>query len=81
MLKAFRLPGFQLEEDGSEADSDADDKEDSVDVIDLEGSMTYLPQLDSCFSHTLQLMVKDGFKNSRGINKVLAKATNIVSYV
>ena len=31
--------------------------------------------------HTLQLMVKDGFKNSRGINKVLAKAANIVSYV
>ena len=80
MLKAFRLPGFQLEEDSSEADSDADD-EDIVDIIDLEGSMTYLPQHDPCFSHTLQLMVKDGFKNSRGINKVLAKAANIVSYV
>ena len=39
MLKAFRLPGFQLEEDSSEADSDADDEEDNVDVIDLEGSV------------------------------------------
>ena len=81
MLKAFRLPGFQLEENGSETDSDADDEEDNVDVIDLEGSMTYLPQHDPYFSHTLQLVVKDGFKNSRGINKVLAKAANIVSYV
>ena len=61
MLKAFRLPGFQLE-DVSEADSDADDEEDNVDVIDLERSMTYLPQHDLCFSHTLQLVVKDGFK-------------------
>ena len=43
--------------------------------------MVYLPQHDSCFAHTIQLVAKDGFKNAKAINKVLAKAASIVSYV
>ena len=34
-----------------------------------------------CFTHTLQLAIKDGFKQAPNINKVMKKATAIVSYV
>ena len=46
--------------------------------MDVTNSLIYLPEHDSCFIHTLQLVVKDGFKQAGMINKVLA---NIVSYV
>ena len=43
--------------------------------------MLFLPEHDPCFAHSIQLVVKDGFKDARGINKVLSKAASIVSYV
>ena len=35
----------------------------------------------SCFAHTLQLLIKNGFKLAAGINNVLAKTTIIVMHV
>lgn len=34
-----------------------------------------------CFAHTLQLVIKDGFKHVGSISKVLGKASAIVSHV
>ena len=34
-----------------------------------------------CFAHTLQLVIKDAFKEAHGIRKVLSKASSIVSHV
>ena len=66
-----------------ELDSENSDEEDEGDIqsVDLTNSLIYLPEHDSCFIHTLQLVVKDGFKQAGMINKVLAKTANIVSYV
>ena len=84
MIKAFRLPGFGVEHENEESDSDDDDvKDDENEILaaNLSECMVYLPQHDSCFARTIQLVVKDGFKNAKAINKVLAKAASIVSYV
>lgn len=85
MIKAFRLPGFDVELENEESDSDDDDDveddENEILAANLSECMVYLPQHDSCFAHTIQLVVKDGFKNAKAINKVLAKAASIVSYV
>ena len=43
--------------------------------------MTFMQQHAPCFAHTLQLVIKDGFKQAPNINKVMKKATAIVSYV
>ncbi|XP_046578557.1 E3 SUMO-protein ligase ZBED1-like [Haliotis rubra] len=40
-----------------------------------------LPEHQSCFAHTLQLTVHDGFGEGGQINKIIAKASNIVSHV
>ena len=82
MLKAFRLPGFDVLI-ADELDSEPSDEEDEVDIqsVDVTNSLSYLPEHDSCFIHTLQLVVKDGFKQAGIINKVLAKTANIVSHV
>ena len=88
MLKAFQLPGFDTEtvtNSNSDIESDtSDDDSDNSDEIEVAGlreSMTYLSNHDSCFAHSLQLVVKDGFKNAGTINKVLVKAAKIVTHV
>ena len=82
MLKAFRLPGFDVLI-ADELDSEPSDEEDEEDIqsVDVTNSLIYLPEHDSCFIHTLQLVVKGGFKQEGMIKKVLAKTANIVSYV
>ena len=41
----------------------------------------YLPSHDSCYAHTVQLVVKDGLKEADTIKAVIAKASSIVGWV
>ena len=63
----------------SDGDSDTDDDDDDVEHVDVE--VPELPQQSSCFAHTVQLLVKDGFKVATQTNKVLAKASTTVNHV
>ena len=64
MLKAFNLPGYEEEEE--EEDTDDDDEDiDSTSVDDYSASLDILPvEHHGCFSHALQLVIKDGFKKA-----------------
>ena len=74
MIKAFRLPGFVVDECDPESDSDDDDSE-----VDIDNNVfMYLPSHDSCYAHTVQLVVKDGLKEADTIKAVIAKASSIV---
>ena len=66
MLKAFRLPGFDVFI-ADELDSEPSDEEDEGDIqsVAITNSLIYLPEHDSCFIHTLQLVVKMDFKPLR----------------
>ena len=82
MVKAFKLPGFQNEEDEEddeeveEDDSGTDDEVESGTVFDS------LPaEHHGCFAHILQLVVKDGFKNASQIERIVNKCSKIVSKV
>ncbi len=87
MTRAFGLPGFDsaaVMVDDSDDDSDSEDFSDGDDddFHDPESAYEQLPITHlSCFSHTLQLCIKDGFKGAGAITKVVAKASNIVSHV
>ena len=43
--------------------------------------LQFLPEHDTCFTHTLQLVVRDGLKASTGVRKVISKASAIVAFV
>ena len=95
MLKAFSLPGY--EDDSPPDDpEDPDDEGDDAGLFDLlqgepeyehidgsqaENLLTYIADHDPCFIHCLQSVVKDGFKNTTQINKVISKASNFVNYI
>ena len=71
MTKAFSLPGFPVVDDGDIADS--------LEMSDLQDDLhnEHIP----CYAHTLQLFIKDGFKQTGNINKILGKASAIASHV
>ena len=81
MTKAFRL----LEE--SQGSLDSDDKEDDCvdeeDILDNVSitDMEDLPTHASCFTHTIQLVIKDGLKNASQINRILGKVSKLVNHV
>ena len=77
MLKAFRLAVFGVLI-ADELDSEPSDEEDEGDIqsVDVTNSLIYLPEHDSCFIHTLQLVVKDGFKQAGMINKARLDSVN-----
>ena len=81
MIKAFSLPGFSAQRDDSDDDSEVEDEFETPSVLadDIYGDITneHIP----CFAHTMQLTIKDGFKQASSINKVLSKASGIVSHV
>ena len=86
MIKAFSLPGFEEEyddnlEDESDDDSEEEGRENVETLEELEDFYSELNQHVSCFAHVLQLVIKDGFKQATSINKVLNKASSIVSHV
>ncbi|KAI0215018.1 hypothetical protein LSAT2_032966, partial [Lamellibrachia satsuma] len=66
--------------DASDSDGDSDD-DDDVEHDEQDVEVPELPQQSSCFAHTVQLLVKDGFKVATQTNKVLAKASTIVNHV
>ena len=42
----------------------------------------YFPEHHKCFSHTLQLAVKDGLRASEGqLSKLIAKASKVLAHV
>ena len=83
MSKAFHveLQGFTRVEDLTEDDpSENEDIEDQAQPM-MDGSVyEHFPEHHRCFSHTLQLVVKDGLKASEGqISKLIGKASKVVS--
>ena len=84
MIKAFSLPCF---EELSFVDSEDDEMGDDCDALHPSSSELLYEEIDEtcqhvrCFAHTLQLVIKDGFKQVGNISKVLGKASAIVSHV
>ena len=85
MMKAFvTLPWFgdidEAEEETSECDSDSevDSASDEVSAGDVLDDCLAPFKHHSCFAHSLQLVIKDGF---RQINGIIAKCAKLVSFV
>ena len=85
MMKAFSLPGF--ENSSTVTENTSDDESDEEDTLtpespdsDLYEQLTHNEHI-TCFAHTLQLVIKDGFKKAGQINKVLSKAASLVAHV
>lgn len=86
MIKAFSLPRFEEEHDYNLQDEsdDGSGEEDGDNVETLEELEDFYSEHNQhvpYFGHVLQLVIKDGFKQAASINKVLNKASSIVSYV
>ena len=59
-----------------------DDDNDAINLVDLqniEESFLYVPIHSICFVHTLQLVIKDGFKKAKFFSK--AKVSKIISFI
>ena len=85
MVKAFSLPFFSSsvkspDEDTASKDESEDDDDLTTGALE-EDEIEHLSEHLPCFTHTLQLVISDGFKQAGPINKVLAKARKIVSDV
>lgn len=52
VIKAFSLPGFQDDSLSTNGD-DEDNKGEESNEIDLHDSLDYVPEHDTCFTHTL----------------------------
>lgn len=98
MVKAFKLPGYMQEQQNTEAMGDVDDNDSenddtdsdlmtvTIDFDDEDEFMTYesisLPERVSCFSHTVQLVVKDGLQDAGSqLKAIISKASSLVSHV
>ena len=88
MTKAFvTLPGFgdidEAEEETSECDSDSevDSASDEVSAGDVLDDCLTPFKHHSCFAHSLQLVIKDGFLGQSQINGIIAKCAKLVSFV
>ena len=63
MVKAFKLPDYNAySHSDSDDTSDTDDSDTELDDDVPSDIFVHLPQHDSCFAHTVQLVVKDGIK-------------------
>ena len=89
MLKAFSLPGLEIFsiEDSSDSEDERGDTtysslEDKLEDRDeIYKDLCEVSQHVHCFAQTLQLVIKDSFKQAGSINKVLSKVSMIVSHV
>ena len=86
MLKAFSLHGFEEENDDYSEDENDDSEGEEVEKLEMPQELqddiySDLNQHIPCFAQALQLVIKDGFKQAPSINKVLSKASGIVSHV
>lgn len=85
MVKAFSLPGFTevSNEECSDSEDDCNDSflEDDEDRDEIYDNLYETSQHIRCFAHTLQLVIKNGFKQAGNINKVISKVSTIVSHV
>ena len=80
MIKAFTLPGYEVAcDDGDDTNSDDADDDDLVQGHSITDDIHTAERIP-CFAHTLQLVIRDGLKQAGPINKVLAKASAIVSH-
>jgi len=81
VLKAFySLPHMKenYEDDDDEDSENEDIDEDFAEINDTE-LHDFCTEWHPCICHTIQLVIKDGFKNATDINKVLAKCAKVVS--
>ena len=95
VIKAFSLPEFEesaTSDASMNSDNNTDNESDDDTITDGdtttdssaidEDVLQYLLECQSCFAHTLQLVVKDGMKDiGLSLQKIIAKASNIVSHV
>ena len=89
VVKAFRLPGFDDTDDEEEIlsdDDELDEEDEGILFLNEEDSQESVCSYDyivdhvPCFAHTLQLVVKDGFKEIGPLRRVLQKVAKIVSH-
>lgn len=83
MKKAFHLPGYEVEKDKTDEDDDEDDDDSNESLLDEGRDVTNLLPIQHhwCFAHTLQLIIKDGFKASGHIGSTISKCSRLVSFV
>ena len=83
MKKGFRLPGYEVEKDETDEDDDEDDDDSNESLLDEGRDVTNLLPIQHhwCFAHTLQLIIKDGFKASGHIGSTISKCSRLVSFV
>ena len=80
MTKAFSLTGYESDEGTDEDDDTNDDSPEYVDInIDMTEAVSY--KHHPCFTHTLQLVVKDGLSKSGQLSRVIAKASKLFASV
>ena len=78
MVKAFTLPGMDdlaTDRDEDEDEDDCFEEEPLSDEFDQSQA-----QRSPCFAHTLQLVVKDGLKETKQMKQILKKVSKIVSH-
>lgn len=83
MISAFSLPGFTELVSSSVPDSDINDDADVEINTETDPELYQVLPSDhsSCFAHTLQLVVKDGFKGAEHLNETIKKVSKLVSHV
>ena len=81
VVKAFSIPGYYGDCKSQDYDEDEEADEREMNAIDLHDSLDYVSQHDTCFAHTLQLVIKDGFKQIGAVSTILGKVATIVSYI
>ena len=85
VVKAFSLPGYRdnscHQKNNNEAEEEEEEEEEEeINAIDLHDSHEYVSEHDACFAHTLQLVIKDGFKEIGAASTILGKVATIVSH-
>ena len=83
-IKAVSIPGFHdstsLNEVGEDEEDEDDDNEMEICNID-DTTFLWSSEHDTCFAHTLQLVVKDGLQEIGPVKTILSKVAIIVSHV